>query len=126
MTTPIALEAQIKGFAARQGADLVGIAPVETYLDYRAEVERRLEETGATRTDFLIAAKDVTFFSRLSSALNTLPAASAIIVIGVYAYDETAVYRNTRRELRGKIARTWKQNFKTFCKKNNLFSEMFE
>jgi hypothetical protein len=45
----MALEAQIKESATREGASLVGIAPVETYADYCTEVERRLVETGATR-----------------------------------------------------------------------------
>jgi len=103
----IKLEAQIKEFATAEGADLIGIAPVETYSDYCAEVQSRIKETGAARADFMISAEDVTFFECLSSARNTLPTAAAIIVLGVYAYDETAVYRNTRRELRGKTARTY-------------------
>ena len=101
------LKTQIKEFAMTEGADLVGIAPVETYPDYYAEVESRMKETGATQTDFMISADDTAFFARLSSALNALPTAAAIIVLGVYSYDEMAVYRNTRRELRGKTARIY-------------------
>lgn len=101
------LDVLVREFAMAEGADLLGIAPVETYADYCAEVEKRKKETGAARTDFMIAADDTTFFTRLSSAMNTLPTAKAIILIGVYGYDETAAYRNTRQELRGKIARVY-------------------
>jgi len=101
------LKTQIKEFAMSEGADLVGIAPVEAYHDYHAEVERRIKETGATLTDFMIPADDVTFFQRLSYARNTLPKATAIIMLGVYAYDEAAVYRDTHHELRGKTARIY-------------------
>ncbi|MEK7397934.1 MAG: hypothetical protein AAB116_13455 [Candidatus Poribacteria bacterium] len=101
------LKAQIKEFAMSEGANLVGIAPVEVYHDYHSEVERRIKETGATLTDFMIPADDVNFFQQLSYARNTLPKATAIIMLGVYAYDETAVYQNTHQELRGKTARIY-------------------
>ena len=50
------LKARIKEFAISDGADLVGIAPVEAYQEYHAEVEGRIKETGATLTDFMIPA----------------------------------------------------------------------
>jgi epoxyqueuosine reductase len=101
------LKAQIKEFAISEGADLIGIAPLETYHEYYAEVEGRIKETGATLTDFMIPADDAAFFKRLLYAGNTLPTATAIIMLGVYAYDETAIYRNTQQELRGKTARIY-------------------
>ena len=58
---------QIKEFAMADGADLIGIAPVETYSEYCAEVERRVKETGATLADFMIPADDAAFFARLSN-----------------------------------------------------------
>jgi len=102
-----ALSARVKDFALAQGANLVGIALPETYADYGAEVERRIAETGATHRDFMIADGDTAFFDRLVSAANTLPSVKTVIIIGVYAYDDAAVYRYTRQELRGKIARTY-------------------
>jgi epoxyqueuosine reductase QueG len=101
------LKAQIKEFAMSEGAVLIGIAPVETYHDYYSGVERRIKETGATLTDFMVSAGDMTFFERISYARNTLPTAKAIIILGVYAYDETAAYLNTQQELRGKTARIY-------------------
>jgi epoxyqueuosine reductase QueG len=88
--------AQIKKFAVAQGADLVGIAPVETYADYGSQVDVRIRETEATRRDFMIRDHDVAFFDRLSNAANTLPGAQAVVIIGVYAYDGVAVYRRAR------------------------------
>ena len=79
------LSARAKERALTLGADLAGIAPPETYADYRAEVTRRIAETGATRRDYMIADGDVSFFDRISSATNTLPEARAILVLGVYA-----------------------------------------
>ena len=90
---------------------MVGIAHPDTYTDYAAEVARRIRETGATHRDYMIAdgdpADEIAFFDRLASAANTLPSVKAILILGVYAYDEAAVYRYTREELRGKIARTY-------------------
>jgi epoxyqueuosine reductase len=101
------LKTQIKEFAVSEGANLVGVAPVETYHEYYAGVEGRMKETGATLIDFMVSADDTTFFERLSCARNTLPTAKAIILIAVYGYDEAAVYRNNRKELRGKTARIY-------------------
>ncbi len=67
---------------------------METYSEYSAEIEARIKETGASQADFMIAADDTTFFERISSAANTMPTAKAIIVIGVYSYDEIATYEN--------------------------------
>jgi len=101
------LKEQIKEFAMSEGANLVGIDPVEAYHDYYAEVESRIKDTGATLADFMIPANEKTFFDRISYAKNTLQTARAVIMLGVYAYDETAVYRNTYQELRGKTARIY-------------------
>jgi epoxyqueuosine reductase len=101
------LSARVKAFAVAKGADLVGIALPETYTDYCTQVQQRIEETGATLRDFMIADDDVSFFDRLCSATNTLPSARAILIIGAYAYDEMAYYCKTRKELRGRIARTY-------------------
>ena len=104
----VSLKSRITGFARAQGVDIVGIAPVESYAGYLAEVEHRVSETGATQADYMIAPEDSCFFQRLSDARNTLPGARSIVILGVYAYDDTADYRYTRRELRGKIARTYR------------------
>jgi epoxyqueuosine reductase len=100
------------------GAQLVGITPVEVYGEYLAEVEKRFQETGAQLEDFMISpatddkghviSKDVSPFTHLSDARATLPTAKTIIVLGVYVYDETAVYSNTQQELHGKTARTYR------------------
>ena len=87
---PPSLDSQIKEFILAEGADVFGVAPVETYTEYGTQVRERMEETGATNEDFMIARGDTSFFARLVSAANTLPEAKAIIVLGVYAYDELA------------------------------------
>jgi len=101
------LKEQIKEFAKSEGANLVGIAPVEVYHDYYAEVERRIKDTGATLADFMIPPDEKTFFDHISCAKKALPTAKTIIMLGVYAYDEAAVYGNTHQELRGKTARIY-------------------
>ncbi|UCG57396.1 MAG: epoxyqueuosine reductase [Phycisphaerales bacterium] len=101
------LDSQIKEFALAEGADLFGVAPVERYAEYGMQVQERMEETGATSEDFMIAREDTSFFARLVTAENTLPEAKAIIVIGAYAYDELAAHTYQGPELRGKIARTY-------------------
>ena len=100
-----ALRARVKDFALAQGANLVGIALPETYADYSAEVERRIAETGATHRDFMIADGDAAFFDRLVSAANSLPSVKAVLIIGVYAYDDAAVYRHTSHKLLGSLER---------------------
>ncbi len=103
------LKRRIKEFALSKGADLVGVAPVENYSDYSAEIKERMKETEASQADFMLANEDANFFEYISYALNTMPTAKAIIVIGVYSYDEAAVYRDVDEagELRGKTARTY-------------------
>jgi len=103
----VALGNEIKGFARSQGADLVGVARVEVYSDYLAEVRKRFKETGAQLEDYMIPPGDTSFFERLSEPRETLPDAQAIIILGVGAYDKNAVYANLRRQLHGKIARTY-------------------
>jgi len=51
--------------------------------------------------------QEKTFFSHLGDARKTLSRSKTIIILGVYAYDEGAIYRNTRQELHGKTARTY-------------------
>jgi epoxyqueuosine reductase len=102
------LTADVKAFARAQGADLVGVAPVESYTDYLRHVTDRLSETGASLADYMIAPGDDAFFERLSDARFTLPSARSIIILGVYAYDEAAIYRDSSRKLQGKIARTYR------------------
>ena len=108
------LKNEIKEFAFSQGAQLVAMAGVEAYADYLAEVEKRLQDTGAQLEDFMASpvanmpsSREMSFFTHLSDARNTLPTAKTIIILGVYAYDENAVYKNTRRQLRGKTARIY-------------------
>ena|GEM_PF-1213449 len=101
------LKNEIKGFARSQGADLVGVAAVEDYCDYLAEVRQRCEETAAQLEDYMVPPDDALFFERLSQPRETLPDARVIIILGVGAYDKDAVYTNTRKHLRGKTARTY-------------------
>lgn len=102
------LTARIKVFARDAGADVVGVAPVEAYDDYLTEIGSRISETRATNLDYMIASGDDGFFERLSDARWTLPSVRSIIVLGVYAYDDVAAYKDTARSLRGKIARTYR------------------
>ena len=103
----MSLKDEIEEFTRSQGADLVAVAPIEVYSDYLAEVKNRLAETGADLRDYMIQPEDISFFECLSDPRRTLPDAKAIIVLGVNAYDETAVYTNTQRELCGKTARIY-------------------
>jgi epoxyqueuosine reductase len=103
----VTLGNEIQSFARSQGADLVGIAKAEVYFDYLAEVRKRSMETSAQLEDYMIRPGDTSFFERLSEPRETLPDAQAIIILGVGAYDKGAVYTNARKELRGKIARTY-------------------
>ncbi|MHC4083882.1 MAG: epoxyqueuosine reductase [Planctomycetota bacterium] len=101
------LKNEVQDFARSQGADLVGVARAEEYCDYLTEVRQRSEETEARLEDYMAPPGDTLFFERLSQPRETLPDAQAIIIIGVGAYDKGAVYTNTRKKLRGKIARTY-------------------
>jgi len=101
------LKNEIKVFARSQGADLVGVAGVEDYCDYLAEVRERSRETAAQLEDYMIRPGETLFFERLSQPRETLADAQAIIILGVGAYDKGAVYTNTRKQLRGKVARTY-------------------
>jgi len=108
------LKQQIRQFALAEGAQLVAMASIGAYTEYLAEVETRLQETGARPEDFMISqvenmpgSRDTMFFANLADPRTTLPQAKTIIILGVYAYDEAAVYQNTRRDLRGKTARVY-------------------
>lgn len=103
----MSLKTKIQKYAMSLGAQLVGITPVEVYREYLAEVETRLQETGAQPENFMLPSGDTSFLARLSDARNALPDAKTIILVGVYAYDEAAGYSNTWQELRGKTARTY-------------------
>ena len=92
----------------------MAVARVEAYAEYLDEVERRLRQTKAQLDDFMISpvvdmpgSQEKAFFAHLADARKTLSTAKTIIILGVYAYDEASLYRNTRQELRGKIARTY-------------------
>ncbi len=110
----MSLKDDIKKFAVSQGAQLVAMAGVEAFADYLAEVEKGLQETGAQLEDYMASpvanmpiSHEMSFFNNLSDARKTLPAAKTIIILGVYAYDENAIYKNTRHQLRGKTARIY-------------------
>jgi epoxyqueuosine reductase len=113
----MSLKQEIKKYALSQGAQLVGMTCVESCADYLAEVKKRFQETGARLEDFMISPEtdhrghiisgDISFFTRLSDARETFPAVKTIIILGVYVYDKTAVYGNTRQELLGKTARAY-------------------
>ncbi|MHC4207235.1 MAG: epoxyqueuosine reductase [Planctomycetota bacterium] len=92
----------------------MAITSADAFAEYLSEVEQRLQDTGAQLEDYMISpatnlpgSQDKTFFSHLADARKTLPTAKTIIMLGVYAYDEAALYRNTRQELRGKTARVY-------------------
>lgn len=97
----------IKRLARRCGADLVGVAAVEIYGDYLKTVTAMLAETPAEPGDFMIRPDDVSFFKHLANPRITLAQAKAILVLGVGAYDKTAVYTHTAGRLQGKTARTY-------------------
>jgi len=110
----MSLKNNIKKFAVSQGAQLVAMVSVEAYTDYLTEVEKRLQDTGAQLEDYMISpvvnmpsSQEMLFFTHLSDARKSLPTVKTIIILGVYAYDEAAIYKNTRQELRGKTARTY-------------------
>ncbi len=110
----MSIKTAVKEFAVSQGAQLVAVTSVDAYTEYLSEVEQRLQDTGAHLVDYMISpaanlpgSQDETFFSHLADARKTLSTAKTIIMLGVYAYDEAAVYRNTHQELRGKTARIY-------------------
>ncbi len=110
----MSLKNDVKEFAVSQGAQLVAMAGVEACADYLAEVEKRLQDTGAQLQDFMASPvanmpgpREMSFFTQLSDARKILPTVKTIIILGVYAYDENAIYKNTRHQLRGKTARIY-------------------
>jgi epoxyqueuosine reductase len=111
----MSLKNEVKQLAYSEGVQLLAMSSIETYDDYLAEVKNRVKETGAGHEDFMNPSaakipdsKDTSFFIYLSDPRNTLPTARTIIVLGVYGYDEAAIYNKTRQELRGKTARVYK------------------
>lgn len=101
---------EIKEYTISQGAQLVAIAPVEVYTDYLTEAGRRLQDTATNLDNFMIfprANKPLLDFTLLSDVHKTLPTVKSVIVIGVYYYDKSAVYKNTVQGLRGRTARSY-------------------
>ena len=101
------LSEPVEQFARAQGADLYGVAPVEAYEAYRAAVDTRMRETGATHVDFMIPESDPGYFDRISDPTQTLPDAKAVVVLGAYAYDTDAVGPRQQDTPQGMIARTY-------------------
>jgi len=97
----------IEQFARGQGADLYGVAPVETYTDYQVKLRQRMAETGTSHVDFMIRPSDPAHFERIADPRNSLPEARAVIVVGIYAYDTKAMPPKAGAAPRGKIARTY-------------------
>ena len=89
------------------GADLVGIAGAKVFSDYERETMTRLLETGASGKDYTFTEDAKTNFHRLSDVFQSLPAARSIIILGVYTLDTEGDYKNTKRKLLGKTARTY-------------------
>jgi epoxyqueuosine reductase len=98
---------EIVALAKSQGADLVGVATVEAYSAYGAEVLARLQETGATAKDYMLSEDARIFFETLADVRRRFPPAKAIVIIGAYSFDEECDYRTTRLKLQGKTARTY-------------------
>lgn len=103
----MSLKNETISLAKSHGADLVGVAGVDVYADYLEEVAARLRETGATGADYMLPEDAMAFFGNLSDARHTLASAKSIILLGVYSYDTASDYRATRKELKGKTARTY-------------------
>jgi len=110
----MSLKDDIKKFALSRGAQLVAMASVQAYAGYLTEVGKRMRATGAGLKDYMAlpvvdmpGSEEMSFFTQISDARNTMPTAKTIILLGVYAYDETAIYKNTREQLRGKTARIY-------------------
>ncbi len=101
------LNDDVREYACRQGGDLYGVAPVERYHEYHAELKERMAATRSTHVDFMIRPADRNHFERITDPRNTLPAARAVIVIGAYAYDTNAAEPREQKPWRGKIARTY-------------------
>jgi len=101
------LKKHIVSLAKSLGADLIGIAEAKVYTDYIKEVSTRLQETGATESDFMLPYEVATYFDQLSDVYYSLPSARSIILLGVYSFDTEGEHKATRKKLQGKIARTY-------------------
>lgn len=105
---------ELKEFAYSQGAQLCAVSSVYSYDEYQLEASNRLNETGAGFEDYMIPDESQlsgettkTYFDTLSEPRTAMPEVKSIILIGVYSYDHSAVYRNTRSVLKGKTARIY-------------------
>jgi len=103
----MSLKSKIISLATSHGADFVGVANVSVYTDYLEQVRRRLRETGATETDYMLGEDALTFFEDLSDVRRTFASAQSIVLLGVYSFDGEGDYRATRQKLQGKTARTY-------------------
>ena len=108
------MKTSLQDYAFSRGAQLFSVSGIANYDDYLDKVRNRLNETGAGHEDFMNpvvgdkpGSADISFFELLSDVRKSMPDAKSIILLGVYAYDESAIYKNTRRDLKGKIARTY-------------------
>ncbi len=103
----MSLKNRIISLAKSQGADIAGIAGVDTYSEYIEDVSQRLKETGATGQHYMASEDAMAFFENLSDARRTLESANSIILIGVYSFDTEGDYSAARQKLQGKTARTY-------------------
>jgi len=108
------LKNSIKHYAFSMGAQLVAASGAASFEEYQLEANNRLSETGAGFEDYMVPDESQlsgeaskTYFDTLSNPRNTMPAVKSIIIIGIYSYDHSAVYRNTRSALKGKTARIY-------------------
>ena len=96
---------KLKEFAYAHGAQLIAVTGVDPFEDYISEVRSRMNDTGVGFEDYMLPGES--FFDTLSDPQRSMPGVKSIILIGVYSYDHSAVYRNTRSTLKGKTARIY-------------------
>lgn len=101
------LKDEIRKFSMSSGIDLFGVAPIEVYSEYLEEISNRIKENQNQLQDFMVNESDTDFFRRLSNPHELLPSAQAIIILGIYSYDEHSDYKSAQKELRCKTARTY-------------------
>lgn len=103
----MSLKKNIEELAVSHGADLVGIAAPDVYLEYLEQTRTRLQETDATGHDYMLPTDAMTFFENLSDARHTLADAKSIIILGAYVFDQNCDYKETMQKRQGKTARTY-------------------
>jgi len=99
------LKNRIRNYAFSIGAQLCAVSGIESLMEYQAEARNRLSESETGFEDYMLP--DKSYFDTLSDPRRSMPGVKSIILIGVYAYDHSAVYRNTRSTLKGKTARIY-------------------